>query len=322
MKNKKGIGLKLQHVVMKRMCCVFLLAVVGAYPFAAKGGPAVSLLQSRNVPAEKAGLTKREKRPRTTETAQRSSYEIPRLTVRRSEQILTREGYTTSYNAQTKQANWVAWHLTREHTEGAFRRKGVPYYDADGQAVGIGRVDKETVRGCYFVDRSVKRPRQEHSDWSGAKKQNLNHGHLCPAADNRWSKKAMNQSFLLTNMCPQDIDLNAGDWEKLERRCRGWAKHYGDVYIAAGPVFYGRSRQTMGKNRIAVPDAFFKVVLCMKGKPKALGFIYPNDGTPHPMEHYVMAVDEVERVTGIDFFAQLPDNIERTVEATADLRKW
>ena len=318
MKNKKGIGLKMRSVAMKRLCCVFLLAVIGSYPYAAKSGSVVRLSR----PTENAELTKREKRPHGTEAAQRSSYEIPRLKVRRPEQILSREGYSVSYNAQTKQANWVAWHLTRDHTEGSFSRKGVPYYDGDGQAIGIGRVDKETVRGCYIVDRSVKRPRQEHSDWSAARQHNLNHGHLCPAADNRWSKKAMNQSFLLTNMCPQDIDLNAGDWEKLERRCRGWAKHYGDIYIAAGPIFYGQSNRTMGKNRVAIPDAFFKVVLCMKGKPKALGFIYPNNGITHPMDHYVKTVDEVERITGFDFFHNLPDNIERTVEASADLRKW
>lgn len=224
---------------------------------------------------------------------------MPKLTKSRPEQILRREGYVTSYNKQTKNANWVAWHLTAEHTDGEFTRKGIP----------------------YAVDEEVKGARQELDDWKETDLP-IDHGHMCPAGDNKWSKTAMTETFLLTNMCPQNSALNRGDWEELESRCRGWARHYGEVYIACGPIFYSKNYVTIGDNKVGVPDAFFKVVLRMGKRPAALGFIYPNDGTHHKMSHYVMTVDEVERETGIDFFYNLPDDIEQSVEAACDFSKW
>ena len=225
--------------------------------------------------------------------------ELPRMTVKRPEQMLKRVGYITSYNNQTKNANWVAWKLTREHVDGPFSRKGVPYYE----------------------DMEVEGGRQELSDWYNTGLP-IDHGHLCPAGDNKWSRDAMHQSFLLTNMCPQNSTLNQNNWEYLERRCRGWAKHYGEVYIATGPIFYSDDYATMGANKVGVPDAFFKVVLRLGKKPQAMGFIYKNDGEGHPLDYYLLSVDEVEKVTGMDFFYNLPDDIEDVVESSSDLRKW
>jgi len=251
-----------------------------------------------------------------------SSYEMSRLSDNKDEQILSRVGYTLSYNQQTKLAYWVGWHLTSEHTDGPYSRKGVPYYDEEGQAIGIGPVTAETLKGVYFLDITVKGKRQEFEDWASAKDYNMNHGHLCPAADNKWSKEAMNQSFLLTNMCPQDMKLNGGDWEKLEKKCRSWAKRYGDVFIVAGPVFYNGIRRTMGENKVGVPDAFYKVVLCLQGEPKAIGFIYPNTDVHHEMKEYVKSVDEVEKITGINFFHNLQDDIENKIESESNLNIW
>jgi endonuclease G len=132
----------------------------------------------------------------------------------------------------------------------------------------------------------------------------------------------MNQSFLLTNMCPQDRDLNMGDWEGLERRCRGWAKHYGEIYIVAGPIFYNGVTKSMGANKVGVPDAFFKVVLCLEKEPKAIGFIFPNNAIHHELEQYVKTVDEVEEITGFDFFHNLPDETESKVESYSNLKIW
>ena len=225
---------------------------------------------------------------------------LPRLTVSKPNQILRREGYVTSYNNNTKNANWVAWHLTAEHTTGSWSRDGIP----------------------YMVDYEVKGSRQELDDWYNNNLP-IDHGHMCPAGDNKWSKDAMEQTFLLTNMCPQNSDLNRGDWEELESRCRGWARHYGDIYIVCGPIFYNSNYKTIGSNKVGVPDAFYKVVLCLSSKtPQALGFIYPNEGTHHKMSYYSLTVDEVEEKTGIDFFSDLPDDIESKVESVSNLSRW
>ena len=252
--------------------------------------------------------------------------QLPQSRNNKPQQILSRLAYTVSYNSKTKCANWVAWHLSKEHTDGPYPRNGVPYYDDDGTAIGIGMVNNENYKNGYFLDEDIKGPRQEFNDWTD-KRYHVNHGHLCPAGDNRWSKAAMNQSFYLSNICPQDIDLNGGDWEGLERRCRGWANQYGNIYIIAGPVFNNEQYRTLGEGRVGIPDAFFKVILRMKnaiGKSdlKVLGFIFPNEGTHHDLIHYQRTVDEIEEITGFDFFSDLPDSIENEVEATSDLKLW
>ena len=71
-----------------------------------------------------------------------------------------------------------------------------------------------------------------------------------------------------------------------------------------------------------MPEAFFKVVLCMEGKPKAIGFIYKNVSGNRPKSSYVNTIDEVERITGLDFFPALPDDVEERVESRTDLSDW
>ena len=132
----------------------------------------------------------------------------------------------------------------------------------------------------------------------------------------------MEESFLFTNMCPQNGNLNRGDWNEMEMACRKWAKKYGDLYIVCGPILYKGKHKTIGKNKVVVPEAFFKVVLRTGDDPQAIGFIYKNTSGNRPKDSYVNTVDEVERITGIDFFPSLPDDVEKNVEATADIANW
>lgn len=209
------------------------------------------------------------------------------------EQILKRTAYIVSYNKDTRLPNWVAWHLTASHTEGTHKRP----------------------RKAFREDEEVPEPRATDWDYYNS---GYDRGHICPAGDNKWSEQAMLESFLFTNICPQNHSLNAGDWSEMENQCRRWAKEYGDIYIVSGPILYKGRHKTIGKNKVVVPEAFFKVVLCMNPKPKAIGFIYKNTAGNRHKGDYVNTVDDVERITGFDFFPALPDEIENSVEATCD----
>ena len=230
-------------------------------------------------------------------TPARKNLELPAPLKGVKEQILRRIGYTVSYNRDTKLPNWVAWHLTVDRCQGSAKRK----------------------QNGFHEDTDVSEPRATDWDYYSS---GYDRGHMCPAGDNKWSEKAMCESFLFTNICPQNPNLNRGDWNELENQCRRWAKEYGDVYIVCGPILYRSKHKTIGKNKVVVPEGFFKVVLCMKGKPKAIGFIYKNAEGNRPKGDYVNTVDEVERITGIDFFASLPDKTEKVVEATANVADW
>ena len=225
-------------------------------------------------------------------------YEIPAPLKDRPEQILHRKGYTVSYNNATRNPNWVAWHLTKSHTYGSAKRNDE----------------------VFTEDVSVSRPRAIDADYYNSR---YDRGHMCPAGDNKWDKEAMAQSFLFTNVCPQNHGLNKYEWNDLEMLCRDWAREYGAIDVVCGPVYSSSDQQkTIGKNRVWVPDAFFKVVLCRQGKAKAIGFLYRNEGKKQPMADAVCTVDDVERLTGLDFFPELDDATENRIEATATLSDW
>ena len=211
-------------------------------------------------------------------------------------QLLSRTAYCLSYNKETRCPNWVAWNLTADHADGEWARSN-----------------------DYREDFDVPAPRATNEDFRGS---SWSRGHMCPAGDNKWDSVAMSESFLLSNMCPQDRSLNSGLWNRIEMDCRKWAQRYGSVYIVCGPLFYNKDHETIGVNKVVVPEAFFKVILCMQGKPKAIGFVVKNNAGTKKKDQYVNTVDEVERLTGYDFFPELPNSIEEKVEAYSNLDDW
>ncbi|WP_308224751.1 DNA/RNA non-specific endonuclease [uncultured Prevotella sp.] len=258
-----------------------------------------SLLGSCDVVVKRMDAKVAETKQEVTQSAPETyeSIELPAPLTSVPEQILVRKGYTVSYNKDRRVPNWVAWHLTAAHLKGSVKRSDASFHE----------------------DEEVPMPRAIDSDYV---RSGYDRGHMCPAGDNKWSAKAMDESFLFTNVCPQAPQLNRGDWNEMEQACRKWAKENGDIYIVCGPIFYKKRAKTIGKNKVAVPDAFFKVVLTMKGKPKAIGFIYKNGDGNRPKGDYANSVDEVERITGIDFFPSLPDKIEKQVEAQCNPDDW
>ena len=228
-----------------------------------------------------------------------TQYELPAPLTDRPEQILKRRGYTTSYNEKTKTPNWVAWHLTKAHTYGDHQRKNE----------------------VFFEDESIEREkRATDNDYYNSR---YDRGHMCPAGDNKWDAQVMRESFLFTNICPQNHGLNKYEWNDLEIQCRDWAREYGAIDIVCGPLFTTTGEQkTIGRNRVWVPESFFKVILCRQGKPKAIGFIYRNEGKKQTREETLRSVDEIEALTGIDFFPSLDDDTESRIEAEAALEDW
>ena len=216
--------------------------------------------------------------------------EIPMIQSSTGGQILKRKGYTLSYNADYKTPQWVAWELTKKETKGK-----------------EGRTNK------FLPDPDVRGAKAYTGDYT---KSGYDRGHMAPAADMKWNKQAMEESFYMSNICPQNPNLNRGDWNDLEEKSRQWAKKYGAVYIACGPIYDTKRPKRIGNNKVAVPHAFYKVILINdKKNPQAIGFIFPNSAGHKPLKKYMVTVDSVEKRTDIDFFPALPDEIENRIEA-------
>ncbi|MCH5181555.1 MAG: DNA/RNA non-specific endonuclease [Prevotellaceae bacterium] len=217
----------------------------------------------------------------------------------RPERILRHGRYIVSYNAQTACPNYVGWWLTAAQTSGHVSRDGADFLP-DPLLGPAEQITTDDYRGSGF-DR----------------------GHMCPAADNRYDGRAMTECFYMSNICPQDHALNAGAWATLENACRRWAVQEDSVLIVCGPMFAAEAPVIGRRHRVSVPRGFFKCVLSLRaGAEKAIGFVYANTAERQSMEHAARTVDEVERLTGIDFFAHLPDELEQRIEASCSLKAW
>ena len=233
--------------------------------------------------------TDQQKIEKSVQDADMSKLEIPVISNGKQGQILQRTGYTLSYDSKNKTPQWVAWELTKEETRGKEERSTEFLPDPD-------------VIGSQVVTYDYS-----HSGYD--------RGHMAPAGDMKWNKQAMQESFYMSNICPQDHNLNTEDWNDLEMKAREWARRYGKVYIVCGPIYNGTRNEYIGEHRVKVPDAFFKVILINNdNKQYALGFLFENEAGERPLEEYLTSVDDIEKLTGMDFFSLLPDEIEERLE--------
>ncbi len=206
------------------------------------------------------------------------------------------EGFTVNFNPKNKTPNYVAWILQGSETEGAVGRSNNFWTDTD-------------LDGC-----------PETRDYS---RSGYDRGHMCPAGEQKWSPDAMHNSFVMANICPQKHELNTGAWKTLEDKERLWAKRDSAIVIVAGPIYDTSDKETIGKNKVRVPSAFFKVLLAPYAQPmRAIGFVYPNMKCEGNMQAYAVSVDNVEAMTGFDFFSALPDSLENEIESVVSFKEW
>jgi len=215
-----------------------------------------------------------------------------------SQDIIEYEGFTISYNSRWLIPNWVAYELTAEETDGPYSRKGKD----------------------FMIDPAIKVPQADAYDYRGS---GWSRGHMAPAADLKWSDKAMTESFYYTNICPQDVQLNNRYWTTLENKVRSWARLFGRVFVVTGPIVSSSSNERIGAHGVMVPDAFFKAILAPKeGEWTSIAFVMRNTPDPRQLKDCATTVNEVEKITNIDFFSFLDDTVEESVEDRLDFREW
>ena len=231
-------------------------------------------------------------------SAQTPQYvEIPKFTISGVPEIIVEHtGYTVSFNSERNIPNWVAYELTKEEVGGDEPRS--QHFLPDPE-----------IRNCPTTD-----------DY---KNSGYDRGHMAPAGDMKWSEQAMKESFYLSNICPQNHNLNNGDWKILEEHLRKMATLYDTVYIVCGPVISANPKTIGAEHTVTVPNAFFKAALRKdKGSWSAIGFLFANQAGHKALSTYAMSIEDLQIVTDLDFFYNLPDEIEEKVEATYSLRDW
>jgi len=211
-------------------------------------------------------------------------------------QIIRHKYYTLSYNEKYEQAEWVAYELTPNH---------------------IKRIDRK--RPYFIYDKQVK---TKSANYRNYKKSGYDKGHLVPAGDMKFSGDAFNDTFYTSNISPQNHQFNAGVWNRLEQKTRYWTQKYGNLYIITGGILK-QGLKTIGDEHVAVPNQFYKIILDYdKQHPKAIAFLMSNNDSNKPLYKFVTSIDNIEKLTGINFFSALPDNIEKSLEAKSDYKGW
>ena len=231
--------------------------------------------------------------------------------------LMVKPQYTLSYNTRTLCPNWAAWHLDKSNMGTADRSDDF-------------RPDEELPEAWY----GVKKADYQYNKYG------FDRGHICPSADRTATKLDNSMTFLMTNMVPQSPDNNRVIWMHFENYERELVKAGNEVYIIAGPYGTGgtsqkgtfdeipitlKSKEVLHMNvpaytwkvLIAIPDGGDDIsrideeaIIIAINVPNRMGM-----GKTGDWEQYICTVDEIEDMTGYDFFELLPDRVEDTLES-------
>lgn len=229
-------------------------------------------------------------------SSQKISEDFDYLPTSTTRAIVTHKYYTLSYHEKYEQAEWVAYILKKE------------------------QISNNKIKRPYFnQDKMVK---TGSADWRNYKKSGYTRGHLLPAGDRKFNKEAYEDTFLTSNISPQKGDFNGGVWNRLEQKTRYWAEKYEVLYVVTGGVLTD-DLKTIGEEKVAVPKYFYKILLDYTDpEVKAIAFLVPHQESDLPLYKFVTSIDEIEKLTHIDFFPALPDELENTLESSSSYKNW
>lgn len=215
--------------------------------------------------------------------------------------LATRSALISSYDRRLRNPHWVVEHITPE---------------------SLAMREGDRKHSVFAEDPSV--PDKFRARLKDYFRSGFDRGHQVPAADCKWSQRAMDDTFYLSNMCPQVGEgFNRDYWAHFEDFCRRLTDRYPSVRIATGPLYLPRRDPADGKwyvryemignpPNVAVPTHFYKVIFAEDGSPGgpvALGaFVLPNAHIPNqkPITDFEVPLEAVERASGLEFASKLP----------------
>ena len=201
--------------------------------------------------------------------------------------------YSLSYSEQYEQAEWVFYEIKK------------------GRILGLASRTNN-----FKEDPKLETGSSSLADYKGT---GYDRGHLAPAGDMSFTNIAMNESFYMSNISPQHPSFNRGIWKNLESLVRSWGIN-SSIYIVTGPVLNDCST-TIGSNHVCVPEYYYKIIY-NPSKQKMIAFVMLNEKGEFELSHYATSVDDVEKITGIDFFPGLENKLERRLESELDKGYW
>lgn len=211
------------------------------------------------------------------------------------DEIVRHSAYILNYQEDYEQAAWVVHRIPPNARSGKAKR--AREFKPDPLVSTGSAVPQDYVRSGY--DR----------------------GHLAPAGDFKYDQMLTYETFYMSNMSPQKPELNQGIWNDMEIKIRDWAADRGGLIAVTGPVLKPGLESIGRANKVAVPAQYFKIVYDDK-KQEAIAFLMSNEGHYELLSSFVVSIDEIEKLTGYDFFAKLPDALEKRIESQRNVDDW
>ncbi|ORY85112.1 hypothetical protein BCR37DRAFT_378170 [Protomyces lactucae-debilis] len=271
---------------------IFSLGVISGGAILYSTRPKGVALESQLVPKRPDGL------PATVSPASILQYGLPGPI----SDLSVRTAYVSGYDRRMRNPAWVAEHLTPERLAERVGNRG---------------------KSLFVEDESI--PAKYRASLKDYARSGYDRGHQVPAADCKFSQQAMDETFALSNICPQVGEgFNRDYWAHFEDFCRRLTGKYQSVRIITGPL-YLPCRDIDGKWRVsyevignpasvAVPTHFFKVIVADQGNlsdmPAVGAFVLPNAPISNSTKlgDFLVPLDAVERASGLDFLPRLPVN--------------
>ena len=211
------------------------------------------------------------------------------------EQTVHHEYYSLSYIEAYELASWVAYELTREEAQAETEYKEKYREDPD---VKTGSATLKDYRDAGYIM-----------------------GQLAPVEHMMMSDVAVSESFYLSGIVPHKLAFNKYVWKTLGSLVKAWAYECGSLYVVAGPVLADAPFPTFGPGKVSIPERYYTVLLDL-AEERGIGFVIKNSMSSSIMKQFAISIDEVEKITGLDFFPALPDEQEEKIESTIDPEKW
>lgn len=220
--------------------------------------------------------------------------------------------YCVEWDCTKKSQRWTAYEMYASNSVANWNRNN--WYNTSWEG------------DPFQADPSI--PAAYRTELSDYRYTGYNRGHLCPSADRLCSQDANEQTFYLSNMQPQKYEFNSGIWEKMENQVRTWNKSsFRDTLyvVKGGTMDFQDQIYGFTSTGLIVPQYFYMAILCKNaGGYKAIAFWVDhfNHNSTSVSDYVLTSIDELERRTNIDFFCNLPDDIETKVESATYMNSW
>jgi endonuclease G, mitochondrial len=227
-------------------------------------------------------------------------------------EIIEHSGMALGFDCDYKMAAWTFHMLTPDVTFGNISRSNDFRVD---EKVSCGTA----VEADYFLKKENPDGTFSYDGFG------FDRGHLAPSADFRWSATALSESYYYSNMTPQRPGFNQESWAELEGLLRTIVdQEKKSFYILTGPVL-NENLPVIDRslNKLRIPELHYKIIVDLsQDTPRGMAFLMPNKKCENRLSNYVVSIDSVESLTGIDFFPSIDETLEKQIETTADFSVW